>query len=97
MDSSGKGQLVGFLGDGPESIPPTSTRLSATALSTAAWLTVAGLVAVPSFTVEPMAAATTSSVVLDEEYEKALAEDKVLVLAWDSATGRLVTTTFDLD
>jgi hypothetical protein len=38
-----------------------------------------------------------SQVVLDEEYEKALAEDKVLVLAWDSATGRLVTTTFDLD
>ena len=38
-----------------------------------------------------------SQVVLDEEYEKALAEDKVLVLAWDSATGRLVTTMFDLD
>jgi len=38
-----------------------------------------------------------SQVVLDDEYEKALAEDKVLVLAWDSATGRLVTTTFDLD
>jgi len=38
-----------------------------------------------------------SQVVLDVEYEKALAEDKVLVLAWDSATGRLVTTTFDLD
>ena len=38
-----------------------------------------------------------SQVVLDEEYEKALAEDKVLVLAWDSATGRLVTTKFDHD
>ena len=38
-----------------------------------------------------------SQVVLDEEYEKAIAEDKMLVLAWDSATGRLVTTTFDLD
>ena len=38
-----------------------------------------------------------SQVVLDVEYEKALAEDKLLVLAWDSATGRLVTTTFDLD
>ena len=38
-----------------------------------------------------------SQVVLDVEYEKAMAEDKVLVLAWDSATGRLVTTTFDLD
>ena len=38
-----------------------------------------------------------SQVVLDDEYEKALAEDKLLVLAWDSATGRLVTTTFDLD
>ena len=38
-----------------------------------------------------------SQVMLDDEYEKALAEDKLLVLAWDSATGRLVTTTFDLD
>ncbi len=38
-----------------------------------------------------------SQAVFDKEYEKALAEDKVLVLAWDSATGRLVTTTFDHD
>jgi hypothetical protein len=38
-----------------------------------------------------------SQVMLDDEYEKALAEDILLVLAWDSATGRLVTTTFDLD
>ncbi len=38
-----------------------------------------------------------SQVVLDVEYEKALAEDKLFVLAWDSATGRLVTTTLDLD
>ena len=38
-----------------------------------------------------------SQVVLDGEYEKALAEDKVLVLVWDSATGRLATTTFDHD
>jgi hypothetical protein len=40
---------------------------------------------------------TASQGVLDEEYEKAIANDKVLVLAWDSATGRLVTTTFDHD
>ena len=38
-----------------------------------------------------------SQVVFDEEYEKAFDEDKMLVLAWDSATGRLVTTTFDHD
>ena len=38
-----------------------------------------------------------SQVVLDVEYEKALAEDKLLVLAWDSATGRPVTTKFDHD
>jgi len=38
-----------------------------------------------------------SQVVLDEEYEKAIAKDKVLVLAWYSATGRLVTTSFDHD
>jgi len=38
-----------------------------------------------------------SQAVLDEEYEKAIAKDKVLILAWDSATGRLVTTTFDHD
>jgi hypothetical protein len=36
-----------------------------------------------------------SQATLDEEYEKAMAEDKVVVLVWDSATGRLVTTTFD--
>ncbi len=35
--------------------------------------------------------------VLDVEYEKALSEDKILVLAWDNATGRLVTTKFDHD
>ena len=33
----------------------------------------------------------------DQEYEKAMAEDKILVLVWDSATGRLVITTFDRD
>ena len=38
-----------------------------------------------------------SQVVLDEEYEKAMAEDKILVLVWDDATQRLVTTTFDYD
>jgi hypothetical protein len=38
-----------------------------------------------------------SQVVLDEEYEKAMAEDKIFVLAWDDATQRLVTTTFDYD
>ena len=38
-----------------------------------------------------------SQAVYDQEYEKAIAEDKVLVLAWDSATGRLVITTFDYD
>jgi hypothetical protein len=38
-----------------------------------------------------------SQAVLAEEYEKAIANDKVLVLAWDSATGRLVNTTFDHD
>ena len=36
-----------------------------------------------------------SQVVLDEEYEKAMAEDKILVVVWDDATHRLVTTTFD--
>jgi hypothetical protein len=38
-----------------------------------------------------------SQVVLDEEYEKAIAKDKVLVVVWDDATQRLVTTTFDHD
>ncbi len=38
-----------------------------------------------------------SQAVYDQEYEKALAEDKILVLVWDSATGRLVITTFDRD
>src|SRR3954451_2863014 len=38
-----------------------------------------------------------SQATLDEEYEKAMAEDKVVVLVWDSATGRLVTTTFDYE
>ena len=38
-----------------------------------------------------------SQAVYDQEYEKAMAEDKVLVLVWDNATGRLVTTTFDYD
>ena len=38
-----------------------------------------------------------SQAVYDQEYEKAIAEDKVLVLVWDSATGRLVITTFDYD
>jgi hypothetical protein len=31
---------------------------------------------------------------LDAEYEKAVAKNKVLVLVWDRATRRLVTTTF---
>ena len=38
-----------------------------------------------------------SQAVYDQEYEKALAEDKILVLVWDRATGRLVITTFDRD
>jgi hypothetical protein len=38
-----------------------------------------------------------SQVALDQEYEKAMTEDKVFVLAWDEATQRLVTTTFDYD
>jgi len=38
-----------------------------------------------------------SQALFDEEYEKALAEDKVLVLVWDSATGRLIITTFAHD
>jgi hypothetical protein len=38
-----------------------------------------------------------SQATLDEEYEKAMAEDKVIVLVWDSATGRLVTTAFDYE
>ena len=38
-----------------------------------------------------------SQAVYDREYEKALAEDKILVLVWDRATGRLVITTFDRD
>jgi hypothetical protein len=38
-----------------------------------------------------------SQAVFDEEYEKAEAEDKLLVLVWDSATGRLVVTTFEID
>jgi hypothetical protein len=38
-----------------------------------------------------------SQAVYDQEYEKALAEDKVLVLVWDRVTGRLVITTFDRD
>jgi hypothetical protein len=31
---------------------------------------------------------------LDAEYEKAIAKNKILVLVWDRATRRLVTTTF---
>jgi hypothetical protein len=31
---------------------------------------------------------------LDAEYEKAVAKNKVLILVWDRATRRLVTTTF---
>ena len=38
-----------------------------------------------------------SQAVYDQEYEKAMAEDKVLVVVWDRATGRLVITTFDHD
>ena len=38
-----------------------------------------------------------SQVVLDEEYKKAMDEDKILVLVWDEATQRLLTTTFDYD
>jgi hypothetical protein len=38
-----------------------------------------------------------SQVVLDEEYERAIAEDKIFVVVWDDATQRLVTTTFDYD
>jgi hypothetical protein len=34
---------------------------------------------------------------LDAEYKKAIAKKKVLVLVWDSATRRLVTTTFRYD
>ena len=38
-----------------------------------------------------------SQAVYDQEYEKAVAEDKVLVVVWDRVTGRLVITTFDRD
>jgi 5'-3' exonuclease len=38
-----------------------------------------------------------SQVVLDQEYEKAMDEDKILVLVWDDATQRLLTTTFVYD
>ena len=38
-----------------------------------------------------------SQVVLDAEYKKAMDEDKILVLVWDEATQRLLTTTFDYD
>ncbi len=38
-----------------------------------------------------------SQVVLDEQYKKAIDDDKILVLVWDDATGRLLTTTFDHD
>jgi len=34
---------------------------------------------------------------LDAEYRKAMDEDKILVLVWDEATQRLLTTTFDYD
>jgi hypothetical protein len=34
---------------------------------------------------------------LDEEYKKAIAKNKVLVLVWDNATRRLVTTTLRHD
>ena len=40
---------------------------------------------------------TESQAVYDQEYEKAVAEDKVLVVVWDRETGRLVITTFDRD
>ncbi len=38
-----------------------------------------------------------SQVVLDEEHKKAVDKDKILVLVWDEATQRLLTTTFDYD
>jgi hypothetical protein len=38
-----------------------------------------------------------SQAVLDEEYEKAGANNKVVVLVWDEETRRLVTTTFDYE
>jgi hypothetical protein len=38
-----------------------------------------------------------SQALLDEEYEKARANNKVVVLVWDEETRRLVTTTFDYD
>ncbi len=34
---------------------------------------------------------------LDVEYQKAVSRNKVLVLVWDSATRRLITTTFHRD
>ena len=40
---------------------------------------------------------TESQAVYDQEYKKAVAEDKVLVVVWDRVTGRLVITTFDRD
>jgi hypothetical protein len=38
-----------------------------------------------------------SRAILDREYEKAVAKNKVLVLVWDKGTRRLVTTTFKHD
>ena len=38
-----------------------------------------------------------SQVVLHEVYQRALDEDKILVLVWDDATQRLLTTSFDFD
>jgi tRNA A37 threonylcarbamoyladenosine biosynthesis protein TsaE len=38
-----------------------------------------------------------SQIVLDAEFKKALDKDKILVLVWDEATQRLLTTTFDYD
>jgi hypothetical protein len=38
-----------------------------------------------------------SQMLLNEEYVKAVAKNKVLVLVWDDATRRLVTTTFHRD
>jgi hypothetical protein len=38
-----------------------------------------------------------SQTVLDAEYKKAEDEDKILVLVWDEATQRLLTTAFDYD
>ena len=38
-----------------------------------------------------------SQALLNEEYVKAVAKNKVLVLVWDDATRRLVTTTFHRD